>query len=85
MNAVITVEYPESLPKQLQWSVKDFEHEIKTSSLVELYEIGKISSGTAAKVLGISRFDFLTMLARYNVSIFGEDNADVLRDGIANA
>ena len=34
MNGVITVEYPESLPKQLQWSVKGFEHKIKTSSLV---------------------------------------------------
>jgi hypothetical protein len=34
MNGVITVEYPESLPKQLQWSVKSFEHKIKTSSLV---------------------------------------------------
>lgn len=85
MNGVITVEYPESLANQLRLSVKDFEHEIKTSSLVKLYEIGKISSGTAAKVLGISRIDFLTILARYQVSVFDENNADFLQDDLANA
>jgi predicted HTH domain antitoxin len=48
----------------------EFEREIKTLSLVKLYELGKVSSGIAAKILNISRLDFLDLLALYQVSCF---------------
>jgi predicted HTH domain antitoxin len=85
MNRVINIEYPESLANSLRLSIKDFENEIKISSLVKLFEIGKVSSGTAAKVLGLTRVDFLDLLSKYKVSVFEQSDYNDLREDIANA
>ena len=45
--------------------------------------MGKISSGFAAKILGISRIDFLERLAVYEVSAFAD--SDELEDDFVNA
>ncbi|MDD2631630.1 MAG: UPF0175 family protein [Bacteroidales bacterium] len=85
MEEIINIEYPQSLANTLRLSGKDFESEMKTSSLVKLYELGKVSSGVAARVLGISRLDFLELLARYKVSILVEFDTDDLKEDISNA
>ena len=45
----------------------------------------KVSSGTAAKVLGLTRLDFLELLAKYKVSPLGQYDIDDLREDIENA
>jgi len=85
MKGMINIEYPESLANSLRLSGKDFESEIKTSSLVKLYELGRVSSGVAARVLGLSRLDFHELLAKYNVSVLGGYDTDDLNEDIANA
>jgi predicted HTH domain antitoxin len=85
MQKAIHIKYPESLANALKLSHEDFEKEIKMSSLVKLYEMGKISSGTAAKVLGVSRMDFLDRLYEYKVSQFGYSNLDEVNEDIENA
>jgi len=42
---------------------------MKISALVKLFELGKISSGVAAKVLKMRRVDFLELLGKYKVRI----------------
>jgi len=79
----ITVSYPESLAFSLKMQNSEFEREIKTASLVKFYELGKISSGFAAKILGISRIDFLDRLAAYGVSVYAD--ADELEADVINA
>jgi predicted HTH domain antitoxin len=85
MKGTINIEYPESLANTLILSGKDFVSEMKTSSLVKLYELGKVSSGVAARVLGLSRLDFLELLAKYNVSVLSGYGTDDLNEDIANA
>lgn len=85
MKGKIKIEYPESLANTLRLSGKDFESEMKISSLIKLFELGKVSSGVAAKVLGLSRLDFLELLAKYNVSVLGGYDADDLNEDIENA
>ncbi len=85
MKGMINIGYPESLANSLRLTGKDFENEIKTSSLVKLFELGKVSSGTAAKVLGLTRVDFIDLIAKYNVSAFGQYDANDLSEDIANA
>jgi len=85
MKGMINIEYPESLANTLRLSGKDFESEMKKSSLVKLYELGKVSSGVAARVLGISRLDFLELLAKYNVSVLNGADSDDLNEEIENA
>lgn len=41
----------------------------------QLYERGLLSSGRAAELLGITRWDFLDLLGRYGISYFDEDIA----------
>jgi len=85
MKGMINIEYPESLANTLRLSGKDFASEMKISSLVKLFELGKVSSGIAARVLGLSRIDFLELLAKYNVSVLGGYDTDDLNEDIANA
>ena len=85
MKGMINIKYPESLANSLKLSGKEFELEIKTSSLVKLFELGKVSSGTAAKVLGLTRIDFLELLTKYEVSTLGQYDSNDLREDIANA
>ena len=85
MKGSINIQYPEYLANSLRLSGKDFENEMKTSSLVKLFEMGKVSSGTAAKVLGISKLDFLELLAAYKVSILGQIELKDIREDLANA
>jgi predicted HTH domain antitoxin len=40
--------------------------------LIRLYEQGLISSGRAARLLNMTRWDFLDLLRRYGVSFFDE-------------
>jgi len=79
MDKQINISYPGSLANALKLSQKDFIKEIKMSSLVKLFELGKISSGTAAKIMGLSRVDFLDNLAQYRVSSLevGELDSDI--------
>jgi len=79
----INVSYPETLAFSLKMHNKEFEREIKTASLVKFYEMGKVSSGLAAKILGVSRIDFLDRLAAYGASAYAD--ADELEADIANA
>jgi len=82
---MIKIEYPESLANTLRLSGKDFESEMKISSLVKLFELGKVSSGVAARVLGLTRVDFGELLAKYNASVFGAYDINDLNEDIANA
>ncbi|MFO7880012.1 MAG: UPF0175 family protein [Bacteroidota bacterium] len=82
---MIKIAYPESLANTLRLNEKDFAYEMKVNSLVKLFEMGKVSSGVAARVLGLSRVDFLEMLVKYKVSAFGAYDMDDLNEDIANA
>ena len=63
----------------------EFADEIKKISVIKLYELGKISSGMAAKVLDISRVDFIELLGKYKVSIFSYEDKEELLEDVRNA
>jgi predicted HTH domain antitoxin len=83
MEKQITITYPETLASSLKMQDREFEREIKTFSMVKLYELGKVSSGMAARILGISRISFLDLLAVYQVSCFSD--AEELESDFINA
>ena len=64
MSQIISIEFPEYLANSMRMNKSEFGKEIKISGLVKLFELGKISSGTAAKVLQLSRIEFLELLAK---------------------
>lgn len=54
--------------------------EIRLAAAVKLYELGRISSGAAAKLAGIPRTVFLTKLQDYGVNTFSETEAELAED-----
>jgi predicted HTH domain antitoxin len=82
MAEVISIEYPDYLANSMRMNKNDFENEMKVSSLVKLFELGKVSSGTAAKVLHISRIEFLELLSKYKVEFL---NVEDLNEDLSNA
>jgi predicted HTH domain antitoxin len=46
----------------------EFGRKITIYSLVKLFELGKISSGTDSKALELSRIEFFELVEKHNVS-----------------
>lgn len=67
----IESEYPESLLEETD--EQRLAQLAREAFYVKLYQQGMIGSGRGAKLLGISRWDFLDLLGTYNVSIFDEN------------
>jgi predicted HTH domain antitoxin len=76
MAQTISIEYPNFLANSMRMSEVDFENEIKVSGLVKLFELGKVSSGIAAKALKISRVEFVELLGKYKVNFLNFDDLD---------
>lgn len=64
----LRVQYRESLPDLLQVTPEQFESEARMAMVAKLFELGRISSGFAAEMVGMNRVQFLMELSNYQVS-----------------
>ena len=55
----------------------DFAREMRILAAVKLYELGRLSSGRAAELAGMSRVEFLLELGRYKVFPFESELRDL--------
>lgn len=62
------IELPDTAFSALRKAPAEFLVEMKYAAVVKWYEIGMISQDKAAEIAGLSRYEFLTLLARYDVS-----------------
>ena len=63
---------------------EEFSREIRIAAAAKFYELGKLSSGRAAELAGVSRVSFLQLLSKYNVPIF-DLTAEELEQDLHNA
>ena len=77
---VLTIKYSNDILLSLKESGKEFEEDAKYLLALKLYELGKISSGKAAKLAGISRVNFLMKMGRYKVSPFQVELEEILEE-----
>lgn len=80
----ITLTIPDDTLQALQTTPEDLSQEMLLVVAVKLYELGRLSSGAAAHLAGISRTVFLTKLANYGVDTFRLTEAELAQD-LANA
>ncbi len=66
----ITLDIPEESLLSLNLSERAAAVEIRLVAAVKLYELGRLSSGAAARLAGIPRVLFLSKLADYGVDTF---------------
>lgn len=74
MAETIKIDYPQYLANSMRMNLDDFRREMKVSALVKLFELGKVSSGVAAKVLKMTMVEFLALLGKYKVSFLDVDD-----------
>jgi predicted HTH domain antitoxin len=63
----LLIEVPETILLAEKTDEAAFAREIQMLAAVKLYELGRLSSGRAAELAGMSRVEFLLNLGRYKV------------------
>jgi len=76
----ITLNIPSQLPDAIQCSEDEFAQEAKMAMACKLYEMGKLSSGMAAQIVGLDRVAFLLQLSRYGVPMIDLERDELLAD-----
>jgi len=66
----ITLEYPEDLAAAVQTTPEELQAQIRLMAALKMFELGKLSSGKAAELAGMSRVEFFEACGRYHVSVF---------------
>ena len=80
----LTLAYPEDLEEALHLPSDQLAAEIRLMAALKLFELGRISSGKAAELAGMSRLDFLDLCGRYRISIYNPDSEDIEAELLAD-
>lgn len=80
MAEQLVIDYPEILPDVMQKTKTQFEQEAKMAMAVKLFEMKRLSSGMAAKLVGMDRVSFLLSLHHYGVPMIDLDEQELLSD-----
>ena len=72
----LRLQVPEHLTDKNQQQLEALAFE---ALVVRLYALAELSSGEGAKLLGLTRREFLDLLSQYNVSLF-DDKIDLKKE-----
>ncbi len=81
---ILSIPYPEDLLLSLKKDPAEFEADARLLLAVKFYELGWVSTGTAAKVAGTHRVAFMFALDRFGLSPIGLEPGELAED-LANA
>jgi len=73
----IVIDVPEKVLLAEKTDEASFARELRMLAAVKLYELGRLSSGRAAELAGMSRVEFLLALSRYKVFPFQAELNDL--------
>ncbi len=75
----IVIDVPEKVLLAEKENADTFARELALLAAVKLYELGRLASGRAAELAGISRVEFLLSLSRFQVCPFEAELEDLER------
>jgi predicted HTH domain antitoxin len=80
MTAVMQIDCGPELVVALGRREAEVEQELRLASALKLFDLGRISSGLAARLANVSRVEFLHLCGQYNVSIFQQNEEELASD-----
>lgn len=66
----LKIKYPSGFEHSVHMTKEEMEQHIRLMAALKMFELGKISSGKAAELAGMSRVEFFEVCGRYRVGIF---------------
>ena len=82
---MLEVEVPLWTLRSLKTEAAELAREMRILAAVKLFELGRLSSGRAAELAGISRIEFLAALPKYEVGPLEHMTAEELHRDVVNA
>ncbi|MBF0465566.1 MAG: UPF0175 family protein [Nitrospirae bacterium] len=73
----LKMKYPVGFEKAVHITKDELEQQIRLMAALKMFELGKISSGRAAELAGMSRVEFFEACGRYRVSVFNYSNEEI--------
>jgi len=73
----LEMDIPDAVLLAEKMAPPEFARHMKTVAAMKLYEMGRFSSGRAAELAGMSRVEFLTRTADYQVFPFASELEDL--------
>lgn len=66
----IKMKYPSGFEHAIHLTKEEMEQHIRLMAALKMFELGKVSSGKAAQLAGMSKVEFLETCGKYHVSVF---------------
>ncbi len=76
----LKIKYPRGFEHAVHMTKEEMEHHIRLMAALKMFELGKVSSGKAAQLAGMSRVEFFETCSRYHVSIFNYPPEELERE-----
>ncbi len=76
----MTIEMPEEALSSLRTDSEEFVRQLRLAAAVKWYELRRVSQERAAKIAGLSRAEFVSMLGQYGVSPFQYTATEALEE-----
>jgi len=73
----LKMKYPSGFELAVHMTKVELEYQIRLMAALKMFELGKISSGRAAELAGMTRVEFLETCGKYNVSMFNYPPEDL--------
>jgi len=73
----LKIRYPKGFEQAVHMTKEEMEQHLRLMAALKMFELGKISSGKAAELAGMSRAEFFEACGRYRVSIFNYSNEEI--------
>lgn len=66
----LVVSLPDDLADSVRLTPEELEAQLRLMAALKMFELGKLSSGKAAELAGMSRGEFFDACARYHVAVY---------------